>query len=229
MAATINADQKLEFQKVIFRYSVRFEYVLFPFDMVELVEHLARSGYTPTIGPRPRMFGQNVRFLAKGKIAQKGDTEVEINDELGVLATISSSPASALQCLNEIIQLIKDKFCVDLTKNAAFYELMENVDIKTSRNAIEAIEHTGEKNSCMEAIGKILGQEISNYTIRLVPKGQVPSQKEWLDITIEPDTIRPNASYRVLAIYRSEDKSKVETFAQSLVENLTQAIRAIEA
>jgi len=222
-------NQKLEFEKIILRYSVRFEYVLFPFDMVELVQYLAKSGYTPTIGLPPRTFGQNLRFAAKGKIAQKGDTEVEINDERGVIATTSSSPTSALQCFNEIIQLIKDKFSVDLTKNAVFYELMGNVEIKTSRNAIEAIEHTSEKNSCMEAIGKVLGQETSNYTIRLVPKEQAPSQREWFDITIEPDVIKPNELYRVLAIYRTKDKSKVEAFAQSMVENLTNVIKVIEA
>lgn len=228
MMATIEEQKKIDFQNVVVRFSVRFDYVLFPFEIVELVDHLAKAGYAPMVPPPPKMLGQNVRLSAKGKIAQKGDIEIEVNDERGVLAATSSIPISAMQSLNEIIGIIRDKLGVDLAEKAIFYELMGNLDIKTGRNASEMIERISEKNKCIEELGKILNQDISNYTLRLVPKGQVPSQTEWLDITIEPNIIKPSTAYRVLVICRSKDKSKMEKFIQSWTENLTNIIKAIE-
>ena len=228
---TTNAEekQKIEFQNVIVRFSIKFDYVLFPFDIVELIDYLVKAGYAPMVPPPPKMLGQNVRLSAKGKIAQKGDTEIEVNDERGVLAATSPIPISAMQSLNEIIRIIKEKLGVDLTEKAIFYELMGNLDIKTGRNATEMIERISEKNKCMEEIGKILNHDISNYTLRLVPKGQVPSQTEWLDITIEPNIIKPSTTYRVLLIHRSKDKSQMEKFIQSWMENVTNVIKAVEA
>jgi hypothetical protein len=229
MGVVVEEKQKIEFQNVTVRFSVRFDYVLFPFDIVELIDDLAKAGYSPMVPPPPKMIGQNVRLSAKGKIAQKGDIEIEVNDERGVIAATSSVPISAMQSLNEIIKLIKDKLGADLIEKAAFYELMGNLDIKTGRNATEMIERISEKNKCLEEMSKILNQDVSNYTLRLVPKGQLPSQAEWLDITIEPNIIKPDKAYRVLMVYRSKDKSKVEKFIESWMENLTNLIKAIEA
>jgi hypothetical protein len=227
--SAIVQEKKIDFQNVIVRFSIRFDYVLFPFDIVELVDQLVKAGYTSMVPRPPKMLGQNVRLTAKGKIAQKGDVEVEVNDERGVLAATSSTPMSAMQSLDEIIQLVKDKLGVDLSEKAAFYELMGNLDIRTDRNATEMIERISEKNKCIEELSKILNQDVSNYTLRLVPKGQFPSQPEWLDLTIEPDIAKPNAAYRVQVICRSRDKSKMERFTQSWIENLANIIKAIEA
>lgn len=229
MATVVEEKQKIEFQNVIVRFSVRFDYVLFPFDIVELIEHLAKAGYAPMVPPPPKILGQNVRLSAKGKIAQKGDIEIEVNDERGVIAATSSVPISAMQSLNEIIRIIKDKLGADLTEKAIFYELMGNLDIKTGRNATEMIERISGNNKCIEEVSKILNQDVSNYTLRLVPKGQVPSQTEWLDITIEPNITKPNTTYRVMMVYRSKDKSRIEKFIQSWTEDLTNVISTIEA
>jgi hypothetical protein len=229
MATVVEEKQKMDFQNVRVRISLRFDYVLFPFDIVELLENLAKIGYALTVPPPPRMVGQNVRLSAKGKIAQKGDIEIEVNDERGVIAASSSVPTLAFKSLNEIIQLIRDKLGVDLTEKASFYEIIGNLDVKTGRNAMEMVERISEKNKYMEELGSTLGQDVSSYTLRLVPRGQVPSQTEWLDITIEPNIVKPSTTYRVLVIYRSKDKPKIERFVQSLMESLAKVIKAIEA
>ena len=229
MTTVIEEKQKVDFQNVNVRFSIRFDFVLFPFDIVDLVEHLVKAGYTPTIPPPPKPVGQNIRLTVKGKIAQKGNVEIEVNDERGVLAATSAVPALAIQSLNEILQIIRDKLGVDLDAKASFYEMMGNFDIKTSKNALEMMERFNEKNSCIKELGSILGQDVSSYSLRLVPKGQVPSSAEWLDIIIEPNVIKPSTSYKVITIYRSKEKSKVDSFVQSWMENLSRIFEAIEA
>jgi len=228
MTTVIEEKKKIDFQNVNVRFSIRFDFILFPFDVIEFVEQLARAGYTPTIPPPPKPVGQ-VRLSVKGKIAQKGDVEVEMNDDRGVITVSSVAPALAMQSLNEILQIVRDKLGVDLNAKAIFYEMMGNFGVKTGKNALEAMARFNEKNSNIKDLGDILGQDVSGYTLRIVPKDQVPSSVEWLDITIEPNITKPSTNYKVQAIYRSKEKSKVDCFIQSIGENLQRIFEAIEA
>lgn len=228
MTIVIEEKKKVDFQYVNVRFSIRFDFVLFPFNIVELVEYLVKAGYTPAIPPPPKPFGQ-IRLTVKGKIAQKGNVEVEVNDDRGVLAATSAVPALAVQSLNEILQIIRDKFGVDLDAKASFYETTGTLDARTNKNALEMMERFNEKNSAIKELGSLMGQDVSGYTLRLVPKGQVPSSAEWLDITIEPNIVKPSASYIVLTVFRSKEKSKVEGFVQSWTENMSRIFEAIEA
>jgi len=229
MEAIVEPKKRIDLQNVTVRFSVRFEFVLFPFDIIELLDNLIKIGYTPMVPPLPRVSGQNVRLSAKGKIAQKGEAEIELNDERGVLAVTCYSPNNAVKSLNEIIQLIKEKLDVDLTTKATFYEFMGNFEAKTDKNPLEIIQRVNEKNSCIEDLGKILGQKVSSFSLRLVPKGQVPSSAEWLEITIEPNIIKPNTTYRVLAICRSNDKAKMDVFVSSWMGIMVKIIETIES
>lgn len=216
-----------------FRVSLRFEFVLFPIDIIELLEALAKAGYTPMMPPSSmagsRMLGQAIRISAKGKIAQKGPIEVEMNDELGVIATISPLPELAIQSLNEIVQIIKDQLEVDLTVNALFYEIVGNFEVKTDKNALQSIQQFTGKTSLFESLSKIMNKEVSSFNLRLAPTGQVPSSADWFEITVEPNIIKVKSTYRVIAIYRSKEKVKTEEFAKSEISQIIEIIKTIEA
>ena len=55
------------------------------------------------------------------------------------------------------------------------------------------------------------------------------ARAEWLDMTIEPNTMKPTTSYKVLTVFRSKDKNKVDDFIQSWISNLSRIFDAIEA
>jgi hypothetical protein len=208
------------------RLAVRFEFILFPIDVAALLVVLTQAGYA-AFNPPANLAGAGLRITVKGKIARKDNTEVELNDDRGVIAVLSSSPDSAVQSLTEILGLIKDKLDVDIPAKAIFYEFISGLELKTGKNALEIMERANEQNNCLGKFGKILGQDVSNFSLKLVSKGTVPSSPEWLEITIEPNMIRPSV-YRVLAIYRSKDKAQVDSFACSWLENLSKIIEAVE-
>jgi len=221
--------QQRNFKNLSIRFSIRFNFLLFPFNIVELVEQLAKAGYTLTIPPPPKITAKNIRLSAKGNIAQKGDAIIDLDDERGVLGSTSSSPVFTLESFNEVLQLIEDNLDVDLDEVAAFYELIAHVSIETDKNPLEKMEQISEKSKHIKQFDKILHENISDYTLRLVPRGRVPNQTEWFDITIEPDVIKATSNYRVSVIYRSKDKAKVQNFTQDLIQNLTSIIDIIES
>jgi hypothetical protein len=229
MVATQEEKQQRNFKNLTFRFSIRFNYLLFPFYIEDLLGQMAKTGYTLTVPPPPKIPAKGIRLGGKGKIAQKGDVEIDVNDEKGVLGATSSSPALAMRSLNEMLQLIKDNLGVDLDERAAFYELIGGFDVETDKNPLERIGQISEKSRHFGQFNKILGENISNYTLRLVPRGRIPNQTEWFEIKIEPDVIKPTSDYVVSVIYRSKDKSAVERFTQDLTQKMTSIIDIIES
>jgi len=225
---SVEEKKVLDLQNMNVRLSIRFNFVLFPFDVSELLEHLGQSGYFPTVPLPPKFVGQ-VRLNYKGKIAQKGAIEVEINDDRGVIAVASTVPGLTIQGFNEVLQIVKDKLGVDLMGQADFYEMMASFEVKTGKNALETMVRFNEKNGGFAEIGKIIGQEVSGFTLRIVRKDAVPSSSEWMDMTIEPNIIKSSTSYKVLLVFRSKEKSKVDGFIQSFGENLSRIFETIEA
>ena len=57
----------------------------------------------------------------------------------------------------------------------------------------------------------------------------MPNQEEWLDITIEPDLIKPDSTYNIAVIFRSSQKKKVQQFGKDLETRLSKTIGAIES
>lgn len=220
--------QKRNFKKLNIRFSIRFNFLLFPFDVAELVEQLAKAGYKPTMPPPPRIRGKGIRIGATGKIARKEDVEIDIDDQRGIIGAASSFPALAIESLNEVLQLIKANIDIDLDEMEAFYELIGHFDVETNENPLEKIEQISGRSEFVKQFNEILNEDVSDYTLRLVPRGRAPIQTEWFDITIEPSVIKPSSTYAVAVIYRSEDKSKVEKFTRGLTQNMESLLDIIE-
>jgi len=212
------------------RFSMRFYYLLFPFDIAELVENLAKAGYTITM-PRPPGVprGGSIRLGAVGRIAQKGDVAIDINDERGILGATSSSPEFATKGLNEVLQLVKTNLKVDLEGMATFYEMIGNLEVETDVNPLEKIDRLFERNKSFEEFGKIMNEDVSPFSLKLVPKGKIPNQTEWFEITIDPNVIKPTSAYRITVVYRSTDKDKVQGFVNESIEKVSRILDIIES
>jgi hypothetical protein len=222
----VQAERK--FKNMEARLSIRTNCVLPPFDTTDLIESLAGAGYaraTPATPPRPH---RGIRFTFAGPIARKGAVIIDVNDERGILGATSPIPALATQGLNEVLQTVKAKLKVDLESMAMFYEFIGNLEVETQPNPLERIGQISDKVKAFEAFGRIIGEEVSLFSLRLTPKNKVPNQTEWFDITIEPDPIQTASKYAISAVYRSGDKHKVEKFAEEFLPKITGILNAIE-
>jgi hypothetical protein len=228
MSAIEEAKKQKNFKNARMRFSIRVNYIFFPFHTVELIDTLLKSGYAPTTPPPPPAPPRGVRFSITGTIARKGEVIIDVNDDRGVLSASASSPKTAIDGLDEVLGLIKTNFKVDLGEMASFYELIGHIEVETDQNPIEKIGHIMKENRFIREFGQILGEDVSLFTLRLSPIGKVPNQTEWFDITIEPDVIKTSI-YNIEAVCRSNDKSKVQKFTEELIPKISKIIDAIES
>jgi len=224
----LKAPREKNFKNLSIRFSIRINYVLFPFEILELIDILRKSGYTPTPLPPAIPPPRGMRLGMTGTIARKGDVIIDINDERGILTVTAPSSTLAVDEFNEILQLIRINLNVDLDEMASFYELIGHVEADTDQRAIENIGLLVKGNKKVEEFASILGNDISLFTLRLAPTGQVPNQTEWFDITIEPSVVKPS-TYNIQAVYRSHDKSKVQKFTEDFISKISKIIDVIES
>lgn len=227
IATEVEAQKQRNFKNVSIRFSIRMNYVLSPLDSAELIDVVVKAGYART-APLPPRRPTGVRFGFTGTIAQKGETMIDINDERGFLGATGPSPASAIQGLNEVLQLVKTNLKVDLEGMAAFYEMIGNLEVETDVNPLEKIGQLSERNKSFEEFGKIMDEDVAPFSLKLIPKGKIPNQTEWFEITIKPDLIKPT-TYRITAVYRSKDKSKVQKFVNESMSKISKILDTIES
>ena len=221
-------EKHRSFKNMSIRFSIRMTYVLPPLDTVELIDLLVRTGYTRTAPPTPSGRQRGVRFTFTGPIARKGDIIIDVNDERGIIGVSSPSPASTIQGFNEVFQLAKSNLKVDPESMASFYEFIGQCEVESQFSPLEKIGQISEKVRAIEEFGKVIGKDTSLFSLRLAPKGEIPNQTEWFDITIEPHLIHTTSVYTISVVYRSHDKSKVQKFIEEFLAKTTKILDIIE-
>jgi len=223
---TLTPERKLEDVRI--RLSVRLNYIIFPIDGFKLIDAFRRAGYVLLTPPPPRPIVRGAMLEFRGPIAQKGENIIDGNFDRGFLGVEGSSYESAIRGFDELGELIKGNFGIDLDEGARFYEIIAKFDVDSVKNPLEAVGRVCGDDGLMAAINNILEQETSIFSVRFTPKGRVPNHEEWFDITIEPDLIKPTTTYAILVIYRSADRSKVEKFGEGLDSKILRLIDEIE-
>jgi len=218
-----------KFKDVRIRLSVRLNQIIFPIDGFELIDAFRRGGYILLTSPPPlRPLARGAMLEFRGPIAQKGENIIDGNSDRGFLGVEGPSYESAIRGFNELKELIKGNFGIDFDEGARFYEIIAKFDVDTVKNPLEAVSRVFGDNGLMATIDNILEQETSIFSLRFTPKGRIPNQEEWFDITIEPDLIKPTTTYAILLIYRGADRSKVEKFGEGLESKILRLIDEIE-
>ena len=123
--------------------------------------------------------------------------------------------------------VINTELGISLHKNVRFYWYNVNYKVDTGKTPRNEIAKT-EKKDYIARFGRVLGEDLSLFSIRLAPKNVAPNQESWFDIAIEPDIIDEKL-YHVGVVFRSPDIGKTETFVRDLENNLLELIRIIEA
>jgi len=212
-----------------FRFGMRLKSLFFPIDGRDLIEAVKKYGYHVPPTPMPIPSGARVRVGFEGEFARKDGISLDVNSARGILGVSADMPDLAIKTFDELIALIQDELGIDLEKESRFYEIISEVKVDSDKNPLKSIDNLYRENPFVSEVSKILKQDISLFTLRLVTKDVVPNQEEWLDITIEPDLLMPNQKYAISVVFRSKDKSIVKSFGQNLISNLLEIIKAIES
>jgi len=207
-------------------YRVRLSNVIFPIEFRELREALAKNGYELAglpgpVPPRP------ARISFSGGIARKGEHIVEIDSDLGTVGVIGKSIETTLEAFGELSRVIIDELGVKLDENARYYEVVAHYNLDTGKNPVRQIEKIIENNFHFKRFGEILGEPTSSFGVRLIPRGKIPNQEEWFDISIEPDILKAHV-YHIGVVFRSPDEKKIISLIKNLGKMLIDLVEVIE-
>lgn len=218
---------KGKFRILRFRLSLRLSDVLFPVDGNELAEALARVGYS--IQPKLPPARARMRLSFVGEIARKNGITIDGNSDRGILGVTAKSYDSAMAAYDELRAIISNELKINIEEKSSFFEIIAEYKFVSVKNPLESISKAFGSTRTLKDMSDIFGHKTSMYSLRLVSEGKVPNQEEWLDITIEPDTIKPDSTYNIVVIFRSSQKKIVEQFGKDLETKLSKAIDTIES
>jgi len=219
------SGKQIQYQKL--HLSVRYNTVLFPFDVTRFVQVLPESGYVvrdELVGPVP--FGARVRVT--GSVAHKGEIVLAINmdrNSVGIDAIDVDTLVSEMDALED---LLLDRLGFDSQKSAFFYELLAEAEVSTDRSPAEVLGSKFIQQGIFRSLSTAIGEPTTNFGFRLVPTNANPNQPEWHDIRIQPDVARATTHYYLATVFRSAERSKVMDFASRLTGILSDALTELE-
>lgn len=218
---------KAKFRILRFRFSLRLKDVLFPIDGSELAEALARVGYS--IQPKLPPARARMRISFSGEIARKNGIAIDGNSDRGILGVTAKSYDSAMTAYDEVRAIISNELKIDIEERSRFFEIIAEYKFDSVKNPLASIGKAFGGTRTLKDMSDIFSHRTSMYSLRLVSEGKVPNQEEWLDITIEPDLIKPDSTYNIAVVFRSSQKKIVGQFGKDLETRLSRAIDAIES
>jgi hypothetical protein len=219
--------RKGKFRTLRFRFSLRLSDVLFPVDGRELADALAHVGYSIQPGIPPARARVRVSFA--GEIARKNGITIDGNSDRGILGVTAKSYDSAMAVYEELRAILSNELKINIEERSRFFEIIAEYKFDSVKNPLASISKAFGGTRTLKDISDIFSHKTSMYSLRLVSKGKVPNQEEWLDITIEPDLIKPDSTYNIAVIFRSSQKKIVEQFGKELETRLSKAIDTIES
>jgi hypothetical protein len=208
------------------KMTVSLSSVLFPIDFVELAQALKKKQYNIQIDLPPAGIGRRVG--GTGIIAKKGDVSVVADSERRYVGVDGRSPNDALSSFEELTQILKDELWVDVHTQSAHYEVIIRLNALSRGNPTAAIAKFYNNLEGTKAFESIIGEPISLFTLRLVPKGKLPNGREWFDIKLEPDVSRPEHAFVVEIVYRKTSYTHVKKFISTVDQKIEAILDKLE-
>ena len=205
--------------------SVRCDNILSPSDIAKLLKALPPKGYS--LSREYPSLPAGGRLSLSGELARKGDVSLRLNDERDVVAVESSGISSLLKEFSVIEQLLRDKVDMDIEERSFYYEMLAALTVESNKNPMVVLENRL-GSPLLDRLSDILGQQASNFTMRLVPSGGEPDSVDWFDIRIEPFLPDYSTRFFISAVFRNRKKSRVTSFLEGLSGTVKQLISQLE-
>jgi len=212
-----------------FLFSVRLGGVFFPLSFSEITRLVDKAGFTlvPSLKERP-MVPVGAQLLVGGRIAQKDDLSFNVDSNRGIITVEGNVIGNVLTEFNAIEDLARQEFAVDFIREARFYEIIADLTIVVHKNPVETVSKIFSDSKILSNLSTILHEEVGNYGVRLVKRGQVPNEEEWFEYRVEPLAAKPRNTYYSNVIYRSRVKDNVVKAAKELIETIRQLVSTME-
>ena len=207
--------------------SVRYNTLHFPVDPGELARLVPHAGYVVTqediLSAPP-----GARIAFSGRLAKKGDTELRMNTERGVLTIRGNDADSVHGEFAWLENLLRQEFAFDSVAAASFYELVSEIMVESSKDPMMVMARHSQGVSVLGRASEILGFPVSNYTLRMFRTGQNPNDLNWAEIRIEPYVPAASSRFLVSVVFRNEHQETVTEFLTGLEQTVIELIEGLE-
>jgi hypothetical protein len=206
------------------QYGLCFKTYFFPLKTSELVNSLEKRGYE--ISPRIPFPRPPVALSGSGTIARKGRTVIFVDSRSQVLSIATESVKNALDTCNEIINMLKEDYQIDLESLTGVYEFVVQCEASTDKQASETIAKNV-KIPILNQVREIFKKEVQSTAIKFSGAGMKSNSGNWFEFSVEPNFTRDD-SYLVNVTHRTEKKEESISFIESIEENINRIIELID-
>jgi len=210
-----------------FSFLIVTEHIIFPLDVRDVRETLARNAYelVPIPAPLP---SRPSRVSMAGTIARKSDFIVNLDTDRNLLGLAGKSSDNILEAFDELIDVFRREMNVNLESKTKYYETVGIYHIHTRKKPSEQFSLISERMDLFKKLNEVLKTPVSTFGVRLCPKNAIPNQIEWFDIAIEPEILESKQYYSSI-VFRSAKKDTVAQWASDDRKLLTKLVGVIES
>ena len=213
----------MNLEPILIQYGIRLRTVLFPFTALEMIRSLEKKGYE--LNQSLRTYPVE-RVTIEGPIARKGKIGVIVDSGSQYLGIAGEPKELVLTEFKELETQLYEDHNVKVGDVGQFYIFQAAYSYKTSRKPYETIRNAFGLSKSDE-LSAILGADVSLFEFRVGGTELHVNDVDWFDIKVSPNTLREDA-YQFEVGYRNPDKSKTETFIQTIESKLLQIVKIME-
>jgi hypothetical protein len=206
-----------QFQYLLIRLGARLDYVVPVFLPADIGFLLSKLEYRVTINP------DNTEHI----VGQKPKTEIYMDGSKRVLGVRSDTILNTVDALRELSSIIKSDLTIDLGKYVSFYEFEIQGLFHSDKDIYLAFSNLYGDSSDFVRIKKLLGNDYSQFVLKLVPSGKNIDSTEWHEITIEPRINSAGYTFVVRMVCRDPKIDVVLDYAKSTEKTVISLIKGV--
>lgn len=201
----------------------RFSCVLFPLDTLDLLRQLPSLGY---VVPDAALRGSP----EDGKpLAVQGDCELLINEQAKSIGLRGRNPEQLVSSYRELRKFIIDEMDPSSMMSTDYIEIDGLGWVRSGESPLVAFHRFWGRSERLANAASILGADVTNFGLQLVPPGIDPNSPKWFHIHVEPSPRSGSHRYTVRWTERGPDvELQLERYAglNSAVERLLRTVEA---
>lgn len=206
--------------------AVKYNTVLFPFDSIHFIRALSKRGFVvpESVGPVP--FG--TRAQVSGVVGRKGNISVRVDTDRYIVGVEAPVIEQVLDEMDAVENLLAEEFDLQSPRLAHYYEFLADMTIRARRNPLESWPMHFSTTSIMGRFAEVLGMDVAPFGVRLVARGVVPDQPDWLELRVEPSIQSPTDHHFVEVVFRGSDRAAVSEFIRKFEASTRNLLSVVE-
>lgn len=216
------------FESLSLRVSTRFNYILFPTDLSDILKALSRQGYAPAgaLPPEPYFGGPDAGLTGKGQIALKGDSIVDFDGDKQFIGFSGDQPE---ELVDTMFRFLEDMRTIWDHSHIMFYELQARSRVFTRKSPMNIVAATGVKADLVREASKAFERSMSLFSAKLVWAPEGPSSPRFLEVWCQPAIRRSETILGFSTVFRTPERDEFRQFVVELNDNLRQFADSIGA